>query len=347
MTDGRPCKVCNFTRQKSYGVVVPSLDELKKKGCEFLGVNQTDPVSVVLEGDGTIVEDQAYFLCLPFNTKFMLLHDKETWVPARKSKQKHLSQAWMDSCYSAKKCAFLCFVVLFTLTAVDGGTAWMARESVLLEADAVDSSILAAPWWNLALQLKQDLASIILMSEGDLQSLVDAPCSELASALGFQEKKTVELQETLQRVLDRREEERQSKELLQLYLKAVEKEDRQQEDASTPSQQGAGGVDLPDGMEVDSASGFTSRTLMVLKGKTSPETRLSTEDLQVVVSRGLEAMQQVLGWDIARTTTLLQACEAELSTRLKQIRAMQSISSTQQDGSRQEESAAMATHGSS
>ncbi|KAK5615318.1 hypothetical protein CRENBAI_003016 [Crenichthys baileyi] len=314
MTDGRPCKVCNFTRQKSYGVVVPSLDELKKKGCEFLGVNQTDPVSVVLEGDGTIVEDQAYFLCLPFNTKFMLLHDKETWVPARK---------------------------------IDGGTAWMARESVLLDADAVDSSILAAPWWNLALQLKQDLASIILMSEGDLQSLVDAPCSELASALGFQEKKTEELQETLQRVLDRREEERQSKELLQLYLKAVEKEDRQQEDASTPSQHGAGGVDLPDGMEVDSASGFMSRTLMVLKGKTSPETRLSTEDLQVVVSRGLEAMQQVLGWDIARTTTLLQACEAELSTRLKQIRAMQSISSTQQDGSRQEESAAMATQGSS
>ncbi|MEQ2301955.1 hypothetical protein AMECASPLE_001526 [Ameca splendens] len=314
MTDGRPCKVCNFTRQKSYGVVVPSLDELKKKGCEFLGVNHTDPVSVVLEDDGTIVEDQAYFLCLPFNTKFMLLHDKETWVPARK---------------------------------IDGGTAWMARESVLLEADAVDSSILAAPWWNLALQLKQDLASIIFMSEGDLQSLVDAPCSELASALGFQEKKTVELQETLQRVLDRREEERQSKELLQLYLKAVEKEDRQQEDASTPSQHGAGGVDLPDGMEVDSASGFMSRTLMVLKGKTSPETRLSTEDLQVVVSRGLEAMQQVLGWDIARTTTLLQACEAELSTRLKQIRAMQSISSTQQDGSRQEESAAMATHGSS
>ncbi|MEQ2203848.1 hypothetical protein XENOCAPTIV_004495 [Xenoophorus captivus] len=194
MTDGRPCKVCNFTRQKSYGVVVPSLDELKKKGCEFLGVNHTDPVSVVLEDDGTIVEDQAYFLCLPFNTKFMLLHDKETWVPARK---------------------------------IDGGTAWMARESVLLEADAVDSSILAAPWWNLALQLKQDLASIILMSEGDLQSLVDAPCSELASALGFQEKKTVELQETLQRVLDRREEERQSKELLQLYLKAVEKEDSQ------------------------------------------------------------------------------------------------------------------------
>lgn len=40
-------------------------------------------------------------------------------------------------------------------------------------------------------------------------------------------------------------------------------------------------TDAPDVMEVDSVSGFMSRTMMVLKGKTSPETRLSTEDLQV------------------------------------------------------------------
>ena len=61
---------------------------------------------------------------------------------------------------------------------------------------------------------------------------MDVPCSELAAALGFQVKKTEDLQETLQRVLDRREEERQSKELLQLYLKAVEKDDRGQEEPS-------------------------------------------------------------------------------------------------------------------
>lgn len=70
------------------------------------------------------------------------------------------------------------------------------------------------------------------------QTLVDAPCSELALALGFQEKKAKELQETLQRVLDRREEERQSKELLQLYLRAVDKENRQQEEPSQHSQGG-------------------------------------------------------------------------------------------------------------
>ncbi|XP_051281406.1 DNA fragmentation factor subunit alpha [Dicentrarchus labrax] len=300
MTDKRPCKVCNFTRQKSYGLVVPSLDELKAKGCEFLGFSPSAPVTVVLEDDGTIVEDQAYFLCLPLNTKFMLLHEEETWSPLRR---------------------------------MDGGTAWMARDSVLLETDAVDASTAEAPWLDLAQQLKQDLASIILMSEADLQMLVDAPRPELAFALGFQEKKAEDLQETLQRVLDRREEERQSKELLQLYLKAADKEDRQLEE---PSQGGAGDVDVPDGMEVDSASGFMSRTLMVLKGKTSPETRLSTEDLQMVVSRGVEAMEQVLGWDRTKTSALLQACKAELTKRLEQIQAVQSIrSNTLMDSSQQ------------
>lgn len=67
---------------------------------------------------------------------------------------------------------------------------------------------------------------------------MDVPCSELASALGFQVKKAEDLQETLQRVLDRREEERQSKELLQLYLKAVESEDRGQEEPSQAGRRG-------------------------------------------------------------------------------------------------------------
>lgn len=57
----------------------------------------------------------------------------------------------------------------------------MTRESIDLEADAVDSSFSGTePWWILAHQLKQDLASIILMSEADLQvpwSTARLPCS--------------------------------------------------------------------------------------------------------------------------------------------------------------------------
>lgn len=60
-------------------------------GCEFLGFNPGDTVKVVLDNDGTIVEDEAYFLCLPSNTKFMLLQDKETWAPVRRGKHAHFS----------------------------------------------------------------------------------------------------------------------------------------------------------------------------------------------------------------------------------------------------------------
>ena len=47
-------------------------------------------------------------------------------------------------------------------------------------------------------------------------------------------------------------------------------------------------------------------------------------------------MEPVLGWDRERTSALLQACEAELTRRLQQVQAMQSIrSSTQPDSSQQ------------
>lgn len=58
-------------------------------GSEFLGFSPGQPVTVVLDNDGTIVEDQAYFLCLPLDTKFMLLHEKEKWSPVRRGKTLH------------------------------------------------------------------------------------------------------------------------------------------------------------------------------------------------------------------------------------------------------------------
>ena len=50
----------------------------------------------------------------------------------------------------------------------------------------------------------------------------------------------------------------------------------------------------------------------------------------MVVTRGVEAMEQVLGWDRTRTSALLQACEAELTGRLQQVQAVQSIRSNAQ-----------------
>ncbi|KAI4880591.1 hypothetical protein NFI96_012192 [Prochilodus magdalenae] len=281
----RPCKVCNLTRQQYYGLVASSLGQLKVKASEALGFNPGTSVSVVLEDDGTIVEDETYFLCLPQNSRFMLLRDTDVWRPSKKS---------------------------------DGGTAWLCQESF----DTVDSAVSGVEaWHSLANQLKQDLASIILMSEADLQRLVDVPPADLASVLGFSQQKTKDLQETLQRVLDRREEERQSKELLQLYLKAVEKERSQ-----ALQQDGEAVLDETDGMDTDSAAGLSSRTLLVLKGRTSPETRLSNEDLQEVLKQDVETLMGVLGWTREKTTAVVQACEEELNRRLQQVQALHSLS---------------------
>jgi len=55
--------------------------------------------------------------------------------------------------------------------------------------------------------------------------LIDVPRSDLAEELAQSQTKTQVLQDTLQQVLDRREEERQSKQLLELYLEALKNED--------------------------------------------------------------------------------------------------------------------------
>lgn len=51
------------------------------------------------------------------------------------------------------------------------------------------------------------------------------PCSDLAQELSENQPKIQTLQDTLQQVLDRREEERQSRQLLELYLQALKNED--------------------------------------------------------------------------------------------------------------------------
>lgn len=283
MTELKACKVCDVGRQNCYGIAVTSLVQLKFKGAEALGISASASVSVVLEDDGTIIEDEDYFQCLPANTKFMLLNYKETWTPALQ------------------------------------GTGHPNRDDV--EVDGHDDVDGAESWHSVAELLRQNLANIILMSEADLQSLIGVPCSELAAALGFSQQKTRVLQDTLQTVVDRREEERQSKEILQLYLKATEQE------GSRNPQDECAKLDETDGVQVEATAGFSSKTLMVLKDKTHPETRLSNEELQMVVKQGLEVMEKVLGWDSEKTAVLVQACEAEISKRLRQVQALQSLHS--------------------
>lgn len=288
--DKKTCSVCDSSRQKTYGVAVSSLNELKTKACEKLHLTSIPKAAMlVLDEDGTIVEDEDYFLCLPGNTKFMLLKEKETWKP-----------------YGT----------------VDGGTAWLMGESV--EEDEVDT---AAPlhWKDLAKQLKLDLANILLMSEADLQALIDASCDQLAAEMQQNICKTKILQETLQRVLDKKEEERQSRQILELYLEALKIENKK----ASVEWESSSSKDVVDSSNVDSSGSSTlnCRIINVLKAKSSPELSLSNQELQVVIKENVNVLVSALKTEKQKALALQQACEEELNHRLEQVKILHSLSS--------------------
>ena len=75
--DIRPLKPCLLRRNHNrdqHGVAASCLEELRRKACEVLAIDESlTPVTLVLAEDGTIVDDDDYFLCLPSNTKFVAL----------------------------------------------------------------------------------------------------------------------------------------------------------------------------------------------------------------------------------------------------------------------------------
>lgn len=78
----RPFKLWDGRRSVRKGLVVGSLEELVQRGREKLGIPPGEHVRVVLESDGTQVEDAEYFRTLPANTVLLLLRPGERWLPA-------------------------------------------------------------------------------------------------------------------------------------------------------------------------------------------------------------------------------------------------------------------------
>ncbi|XP_046390610.1 uncharacterized protein LOC124159104 [Ischnura elegans] len=77
----RPFKIWDSWRNVRKSLVVSSFEELLVRGREKLGVSSGEAVRVVLESDGTQVEDGEYFRTLPPNTVLLLLRQGETWGP--------------------------------------------------------------------------------------------------------------------------------------------------------------------------------------------------------------------------------------------------------------------------
>ncbi|KAM4758330.1 DNA fragmentation factor subunit alpha isoform 1-T1 [Cyanocitta cristata] len=286
------CVVRRRDGPEQHGVAASCLRELRDKACGVLAIDKArEPITLVLAEDGTIVDDEDYFLCLPSNTKFVALAKDEKW--------------------SSK--------------ILDSGTSWLS-ESV----DEVDSAV--EKWKQLARQLKDDLSNIILMSEEDLQVLIDVPRSDLAEELTQSETKIQVLQDTLQQVLDRREEERQSRQLLELYLEALKTEDSILSKVAEPEAAPRKEMDVVDtgtsSTDTSATAALSDQVLAALREKPAPELCLDSQDLELVLKEDTAALASALGWDKQKAGALQKACDQELSRRLKQVQTLHSLRST-------------------
>lgn len=87
----KPYKICDLNRDKKKGVVASSLEDLLTKVPEKLGL-PSENLTVVLECDGTEVDDEEYFSTLDPDTSLMILHGNEKWSPNMPKCQVSLDQ---------------------------------------------------------------------------------------------------------------------------------------------------------------------------------------------------------------------------------------------------------------
>ncbi|XP_076365420.1 uncharacterized protein LOC143254324 isoform X1 [Tachypleus tridentatus] len=77
----RPYKIWSCDRQTRKAVVATSLVELREKGGDKLGYPPDTHIRVLLECDGTEIEDESYFQTVDKDTVFLLLRPSERWLP--------------------------------------------------------------------------------------------------------------------------------------------------------------------------------------------------------------------------------------------------------------------------
>lgn len=77
----KPVRVWSQDRKRRHGVVASSFDEAVQKGAVKLGLPDPAAVTLVLEEDGTVV-DEDYWETIPADTKLILLSADEVWKPS-------------------------------------------------------------------------------------------------------------------------------------------------------------------------------------------------------------------------------------------------------------------------
>lgn len=82
--EGQAFKVVDFKKEHRFGIVAADLRDLIAKASAKLCIPSSCPVKVVLEQDGTEVEDDDYFCTLEKNTALMILANDQKWAPPGK-----------------------------------------------------------------------------------------------------------------------------------------------------------------------------------------------------------------------------------------------------------------------
>ncbi|XP_017876791.1 DNA fragmentation factor subunit alpha-like [Ceratina calcarata] len=83
---GNPYKIVDHAREKRKGITASSLKELTSIARNRLSLPLDAELTIVLEQDGTEVDDEEYFATLERNTSLMVLHGDQKWVAAGSSK---------------------------------------------------------------------------------------------------------------------------------------------------------------------------------------------------------------------------------------------------------------------
>lgn len=178
---GKPHKVWSCDRQTRKCVVASSLDELRTKGAAKLGYNNPFDLKIVLETDGTEVEDENYFQRAERDTVFLMLQPNEKWLPPGVE----ALRAGFDVVDSAEEI------------------------SCVLNKDCMDPNLLLR-------HLEIDTGKLALLTEEQLELLSEMPEESVNSAL-FSPSFVETVMEACGRLLVEKREAREAIEFIKLY----------------------------------------------------------------------------------------------------------------------------------
>lgn len=80
--------------------------------------------------------------------------------------------------------------------------------------------------------------------------------------------------------------------------------------------------------DTSATTALSDQVLAALKEKPAPELCLDSQDLELVLKADAAALALALGWDKQKAGALQEACDQELSKRLKQVQTLHSLRST-------------------